>query len=184
MAVEINQASKQSMLKLAEISILLSSYNDIFSAFDPSEYSERALSDDFIIQAKNFSKSKDGNKMSLKLLLPASSRKEQDEKVIIHRLHSHFKEAYQQVASDVMKTKSKGIIFSVIGIILMLSASYLSFMQPQKYHIHFLLVLFEPAGWFLLWAGLDHLVYSSKESKKDLDFYLKMTKSEINFFTY
>ena len=31
------------------------------------EYSERKLSDDFIMQAKSFSKSKDGNKMSLKL---------------------------------------------------------------------------------------------------------------------
>jgi hypothetical protein len=184
MAEEINPVPKQSLLKLAEISILLSSYNDIFSAFDPSEYSERALSDDFIIQAKNFSKSKDGNKMSLKLLLPASARNEQDEKLIIKRLHSHFKDAYQQVYSDVKKTNRKGIILTVIGIALMLTASYLSFMQPAKYHIHFLLVLFEPAGWFLLWAGLDHLLYSSKETKKDLDFYLKMTKSEIKFFTY
>ncbi len=181
---EVNPDSKQSMLKLADISVLLSSYNDIFSAFDPSEYSERTLSDDFIIQAKNFSKSKDGNKMSLKLLLPASARNEQDEKVIIRRLHSHFKDAYHQVASEVKKTKKKGIILTVIGIVLMLTASYLSFMQPEKYHVHFLIVLFEPAGWFLLWAGLDHLVYQSKSTKKDFDFFLKMTKSEIKFFTY
>ncbi len=52
---EVNLDSKQSMLKLTEISILLNSYNDIFSAFDPSEYSERNLSDDFIIQAKKYS---------------------------------------------------------------------------------------------------------------------------------
>ena len=181
---EINPASKQSMLKLAEISVLLSSYNDIFSAFDPSEYSERALSDDFIIQAKNISKSKDGKKMSLKLLLPVSARNEQDEKVIIQRLQSHFKDAYQQVHSDVRIANRKGIILTVIGIALMLTASYLSFMQPAKYHIHFLLVLFEPAGWFLLWAGLDHWVYQSKSMKKDFDFYYKMAKSEIKFYTY
>ena len=182
--IEINSVSKQSLVKLSEISILLNSYNDIFSAFDPSEYSERTLSDDFIVQAKNFSKTKDGNKMSLKLLLPASARNEQDEKIIIKRLHFHFKDAYQQVANEVNKTKRKGIILSVIGIVLMLSASYLSFMKPEKYHIHFLIVVFEPAGWFLLWAGLDHLVYQSKSSKKDFNFYSKMTKSEIKFFTY
>lgn len=181
---EINPGPKQSLLKLAEISILLNSYNDIFSAFDPSEYSERTLSDDFILQAQKFSKNKDGNKMSLKLLLPASARKEQDEKVIIKRLHSHFKDAYHQVAIDVKKTKKKGIILTVIGIILMLTASYLSYMKPEKYHVHFLLVLFEPAGWFLLWAGLDHLIYQSKSTKKDFDFYSKMARSEINFFTY
>ena len=178
------KSSKQSLLKLAEISILLSSYNDIFSSFDPSEYSERTLSDDFIMQAKSFSKSKDGNKMSLKLLLPAVARNEKDEIIIIKRLHSHFKDAHQQVASDVRQTKKKGIILTMIGVGLMVTASYLSYMKREEYHFHFLIVILEPAGWFLLWTGLDHLVYSSKERKKDLEFYSKMTKSEIEFFTY
>lgn len=181
---EINHASKYDMLKLAEVSILLSSYNDIFSAFDPSAYYERILSDDFLIQANKFSKTKEGNKMTLKLLLPESARNKEDELIIIKRLHSHFKEAYQHVISEVKKTKRKGILFTGIGIILMLTASYLSFMQPEEYHIHFLLVLFEPAGWFLLWVGLDELVYSSKERKTDLDFNSKMAKSEIVFFTF
>ena len=184
MTEELNPVPKQSLLKLAEISILLNSYNDIFSAFDPSEYSTRTLSDDFIIQVKSISKSKDGPKLSLNLLLPASARNELEEKVIGKRLHSHFKDAYHQVASEVKKTKWKGILLTAIGIVLMLTASYLSYMQPQKYHVHFLLVLFEPAGWFLLWAGLDHLVYQSKITKKDFDFFSKMTKSEIKFFTY
>jgi hypothetical protein len=181
---EIKPVQKQSLLKLAEISILLDSYNDIFSDFDPSPYSERTLSDDFIFQAKKFIKDKTANKMSLKLLLPASVRNEQDEKVIIKRLHSHFKDAYQQVESDVKKINRKGILLIVIGIALMITASYLSFMKAEKYHVHFLLVLFEPAGWFLLWAGLDHLVYLSKNTKKDFDFYSKMSKAEIKFLTY
>ena len=50
--------------------------------------------------------------------------------------------------------------------------------------MHLLLVLFEPAGWFMLWVGLDHLVYASKDKKKELAFYSKMIKSEINFFTH
>lgn len=181
---EINQVPKQSLLKLAEISILLNSYNDIFSDFDPSPYSERALSDDFIIQAKKFVKDKAGNKMSLKLLLPASVRNEQDEKVIIKRLHAHFKEAYRQIGSEVKKLNRRGLIFIIAGILFMVVASYLSFIKPEKYPIHFLLVLFEPAGWFLLWNGLDHLIFFSKTTKKDFDFYSKMAKAEIKFLTY
>jgi hypothetical protein len=107
---EIKPVPKQFLLKLAEISILLDSYNDIFSDFDPSPYSERILSDDFIAQVKKFSKDKDGHNMSLKLLLPASSRNEQDEKVIVKRLHAHFKDAYEQVENDVRKTNRKGIL--------------------------------------------------------------------------
>ncbi len=181
---EITSVPKQSLLNLAEISILLSSYNDIFSAFDPGAYSERILSDDFIIQAAKFSKNKTGKKMSLKLLLPEKVRNENDEKIIIKRLHAHFRDAFQQINKDVKKSNYKGVLLTAIGITLMVTASYLSFMKPEQYHIHFLLVLFEPAGWFLLWAGLDHLVYTRKETKRELDFNLKMTKSEIKFFTY
>lgn len=183
-AQEIHSVSQQSLLKPAEVSILLESYDEIFSHFDPSSYSERTLSDDFIIQAQRISKNKDGAKMSLRLLLPGSARNEEDEMVIIKRLYSHFKEAHQQVTNDVRKTNRKGILMTGIGTFLMVTASYLSFMKPEKYHLHFLIVLFEPAGWFLLWAGLDHLVYLSKSKKSDFDFYSKMVKSKIGFLTY
>jgi hypothetical protein len=178
------EESKQLLHGPSVISILLDSYADIFSDFDPSAYSERILSDDFIIQAKNMSKHKKGNKMSLRLLLPKNMRNEQDEKIIIKRLHSYFKSVHQALQSEVRKANTKGFILALIGIIVMIAASYISFMKPEQYHVHFVLVLFEPAGWFLLWTGLDHLVHSSKEPKKDLAFYLRMTKSEINFFTH
>ena len=44
---KISTVPKQALLELAEISILLDSYDDIFSDFDPSPYSERTLSDDY-----------------------------------------------------------------------------------------------------------------------------------------
>lgn len=180
---DINPVSQQSLLKLAEVSILLDSYDDIFSDFDPSAYSERTLSDDFIL-AKKFSKNKIGNKISLRLLLSANKRNEQEEKVIIKRLHSYFKGVHEQLETEVRKTNTRGWILTLIGIAVMIAASYISFMKPEKYPVHLLLVLFEPAGWFLLWAGLDHLANSSKETKKDIDFCAKMIKSKINFLTY
>ena len=36
--------------KEGNVSLVLESYNDIFSDFDPRNYSERALSDDFLIE--------------------------------------------------------------------------------------------------------------------------------------
>ena len=181
---DINSVPQQSLPKYAEVSILLDSYDDIFSDFDPSAYSERTLSDDFIIQAKKFSRNKIGNKISLRLLLSANKRNEQEEKVIIKRLHSYFKGVHEQLETEVRKTNTRGWILTLIGIAVMIAASYISFMKPEKYPVHLLLVLFEPAGWFLLWAGLDHLANSSKETKKDIDFYAKIIKSEINFLTY
>ena len=64
----------------------------------------------------------------------------------------------------------------------MIIASHLSFIKSERYAMHLLLVLFEPAGWFMLWVGLDHLVYASKkETKKDLAFYSIMKESAISF---
>ena len=181
---QVSDESKQSLLKLAEISILLDSYDSIFSDFDPSPYSERTLSDDFITQSKKISINKSGKKITLNLLLPKNKRNDVDEKIIIKRLHTYFKSVHQELTHEVKKINRRGLYLTVTGIILMMAASYISYLNTQKFHIHLLLVLFEPAGWFLLWAGLDHLVYSSKETKKDLSFYSKMTKSEIKFLTY
>ncbi len=171
-------------MKLAEINIQINSYNDIFSDFDPSAYPERTLSDDFILQAKEISKNKGGTHMLLRLLLPANQRHTPDEKLILKRLYTYFKSVHQQLKSEARKTTTRGLILILIGTITMIAASYISFIKPDKYHVHLLLVLFEPAGWFMLWVGLDHLVYSSKETKKELDFYYRMAKCEINFFTH
>ena len=181
---QVSDESKQSLLKLAEISILLDSYDSIFSDFDPSPYSERTLSDDFIIQSKKLSRNKSGKRISLNLLLSKNKRNDVNEKIIIKRLHTYFKSVHQELTQEVKKINKRGFYLTVTGIILMMAASYISYLNTQKFHIHLMLVLFEPAGWFLLWAGLDHLVYSSKETKKDLSFYSKMTKSEIEFITY
>lgn len=183
-ADKITSIPKQSLLNLSEISIQLNSYDDIFSDFDPNAYVERTLSDDFIIQAKKISKNKIGKNMVLSFLLPENKRNEHEEKVIVKRLHSYFKNVQEHLEYEIRKTYVRGLIFSLIGITLMIAASYISFTMPQRFHWHVLLVLFEPAGWFLLWVGLDLLVYSSKETKMELGFYSKMARSNIKFYTH
>ena len=170
--------------KQGEINILLNSYNDIFSHFDPSPYTERILSDDFIMTVKNVSKNKTGINVILRLNLPVDARDEQKEKKIATRLHNYFGNVYQQLRSEIRKKNNKGLLITFIGVIIMTIASYISFIKPEKYSVHLLLVLFEPAGWFLVWVGLDYLVYASKETKKELVFYTKMKTAEIIFFTH
>lgn len=179
----INTLSKHSIPQLAKINILLSSYDYIFSDFDPSAYAERTLSDDFITQAKNISKNKPETKILVTLLLPANRRNDEEEKVIIERLYSYFKTMHIQLVANVRKVRKRGVLLALVGTITMIVASYMSFIKPEKYPAHLVIVLFEPAGWFLLWMGLDHLVNTSKETKEELNFFSKMIKSEIKFST-
>ena len=186
---EINQEHSDSiaprpLLELAEISVLLDSYDDIFSDFDPSDYTERTLSDDFLNQVRKLSRNKAGKKASLKLLIPKVKSNVTLEKTITKRLHSYFKEEYQLLSVEIKKADRRDYLLSALGILMMVIASYISYMQPEKYHLHFLVVLFEPGGWFLLWSGLDRLIYSSKGSRKELGFFSKMIKSDVKFIAY
>ena len=167
----------------SQINILLDSYDDIFSDFDSNTYSEKTLSDDFISQAKKISKNKTAEVLSLRFFIPLSQRNFENEKIIIKRLIGYFAHMHQQLKTDIKKTYLKGWLLVAIGITLMVAASYLSFIKAQLYIIHLLLVLFEPAGWFLLWAGLDDIVYNSKDYKKEISFYSKMINSKIDFLT-
>ena len=178
---DINHPQNKISPDIFEISIWLDCYDDIFSSFDSRPLSERTVSDDFLTEVRKVCEEKSRNKIHLKLAMPENLRNEDDEKVIIKRLHLYFRNNYSLVANEIKQNNKKGIYFILIGIILMLFASYISFQNPVKFYIHTLLILFEPAGWFFLWSGLDHLVYFSKNKKSDQLYFHKMAEAIIRF---
>ncbi len=54
--------AQKELLNKARLSIWLDIYDDIFSDFDSRPFHERALSDDFIHEAKKMAKEKPGDK--------------------------------------------------------------------------------------------------------------------------
>src|SRR4051812_46940136 len=87
----MNYDENKELLRKAELSIWLDTYDDIFSDFDPRPYSERALSDDFINEARKMVREKPTGTIELKLLMPSELRNNETENIIINSLHSHFK---------------------------------------------------------------------------------------------
>ncbi len=73
---------KETLLKASEISIILDTYDDIFSDFDPRPYSERALSDDFLIEANKASRDKASGQIELIFLIPQKMRNIESENLI------------------------------------------------------------------------------------------------------
>lgn len=167
-----------------EINIWLDSYDEMFSDFDPSPYSKRTVSDDFISQVRKVVKGRYQKKMTLQLLLPESARNTQDEQVISERLQNYFKINNEQLLAEKREANRKGFVLTILGTLLMLIAGYISFLKSGSFYAHVLLILFEPAGWFMLWMGLDYLVNYSGTKRKELDFYTHMTRTEIKFGTY
>src|SRR3989344_4684151 len=115
----------QKILEMSEISLWLDNYDDIFSDFDPRPYSLRSLSDDFLLEAKKASRDKDANRLELRFLISIEHRDQKVEAIIKKRLRDHFTKHSNQLERDMTKVRNQSIVSLLLGVMLMLVASYL-----------------------------------------------------------
>ncbi len=173
------------LLNKSEISLWLDDYNDIFSDFDPRPYAHRALSQDLLDEAKRATREAPSG-IELRFLIPNTQRNLQHEFMIKKRLREHFKKHAAQLDDDYRQMRKKGVILTVIGMLLLTAATFMYMNNGNHWWNAFLVVLFEPAGWFTIWIGLEKAfaVYESKEHKFNRQFYQKMAKAEFKFEGY
>src|SRR3989344_4468624 len=88
--MEIKEELLAEELKKANISLILESYQDIFSDFDPRPFAEKSLSDDFLLECRRAAREKDDKSMEIILSLPRTKRNLNDEFKIKRRLKEHF----------------------------------------------------------------------------------------------
>lgn len=169
-----------------EIVFRLNNYDTIYSDFDPRHYSQRALSSNFLAEAKRASRDKDFGKLKLKLFIPKKKRNRHTESAIHTRLKEHFNKHYNRIKKEKSEIMKNGFIFILIGIFTMLVTTWILFSKgPNSPFINnFFIILLEPAGWFLFWEGLDLLIFEADKNDLDLFFYKKMTKCNIEFLSY
>jgi len=177
----------QSVLQ-GNISLVLDSYDAIFSDFDPRPYAERMISNDFLTECKRAVHDKHGLDQ-LRLLIPSHMRKPTEEINIKRRLKEYFRKHLLEEEKEIKAIKSEGIRWLIIGsVILVLSTilyeykslAYVGF----KFLVDFFFVISQPAGWFTFWEGLGKIFIVSKEHTPNHEFYKKMQNTEIYFFNY
>jgi len=164
-----------------EISLKLEHYDDIFSDFDMRDYSKRALSVDFVDEARRASLDKNGSGMELSLCVPEGSRSAEHEATIKDRLAGHFEKHHGILRKDKRRTLYQGFLMIALGVIAMVLATFiLSGSAEGDLLKSFFVVFLEPAAWFLLWEGSDLILFSSREINPELNFYKKMLASREN----
>ena len=167
----------------AEIYLKLEQYSDIFSDFDIRSYRERALSIDFIEEIKRAASDKDEGGIELMLHIPEKKRDEAEEEVIKERLAAHFKRHYHLLSEEKRRVMRLGVSMVVMGIIFMVAATFIVFKDPtENLWLSFLVVFLEPAAWFLLWEGMDQIIFNSKNKSPELNFYRKMSNSHKRIY--
>lgn len=172
----------KNLLEKSSISLLLDSYDAIFSDFDPRPYSERAISDDFLLEAKKAAREVKPGVLELRFLIPKHLHNTHEDAMIRERLHHYFKKHESILEAEVKGVIRKGILLVCFGLFAMFLSSLIAhYVQQQSLFYDFLRVLFEPVGWFTVWYGLDQVFYISKQQRPELDFYRKMAHAEIYF---
>src|ERR1035437_403037 len=179
--METNEEKNKQLDFSRNISIWIDKYDDIFSDFDPRPFSERNVSDDFLNELRKVSREDNFHINELRLLVPEKNRNQESENIISKHLHAFFRKNVHAWQEKVTKLRAQGVLFVIISVFLLMGASYISSLKSGNIILHVLLVLLEPAGWFLIWRGLDNLIGSSREETPELDFYNKIVKSKIVF---
>lgn len=161
-----------------EIFIRLDHYDDIFSDFDLRPYARRSLSVDFLSEMKRATQDKHYDGVDLVLHVPHAHRSEATEATIKERLAAHFHKHHLMLKADKRSIVRRGAVMIGLGVVCMVAATLVVFQNPEHSLFQsFLLVFLEPAAWFLLWEGMDIVLFHSKEITPELNFYRKMASA-------
>ena len=176
--------AKLRLPKIAEISVWLDGYDDLFSDFDPRPHEERAVSEDFLREARTFSKEKAAGNFELILLIPHKLQNVEQETVIIKRLHEFFSSNHDQAHRAINANRRGGAGLAALSLVLLFCAAWLRSIQTDLWLVNFILVVLEPAGWFTIWTGMERLFFVPERLRSDLEFYGKMATCMISFIPY
>jgi hypothetical protein len=160
------------------ISLSLNSYSYLFSDFDPRDYSQKILSEDFIDECRRAVRESEG-RVELILLCPKQKRNIKDEVKIKRRLREYFFYNLKNEYKNRRKMKFEGLFWFLIGSVVMVLATLLA--GKTNFFLRFLEIMAIPAGWFLFWEGLDKVLITSRERLPDYEFYKKMSEASIIF---
>jgi hypothetical protein len=182
-APAVTEVQKEALLAKSQVSLWIDTYDDIFSDFDPRPYAQRALSDDFLAEAKKVVRERTEGTLELNFLVPAAVRDSDHETTIRTRLRGHFRRQAARLWQAKRGLTWQGIALALVGFVLMTAATLLEHQPPALWRTS-LTVLLEPAAWFAIWSGFDQVFYGGREIAADHEFYTRMARTEVAFESY
>ena len=185
MAKEVlSSEAKKEILDESEISLVLDTYDDIFSDFDPRHFSTRALSQDFLLEAKRASRDKDGG-IELRFLIPVGERNVMHESLIKQRLKEHFVKHNLNLLNDIRNFRKKaGLLIAVGACLGLIDVGLVNFINMGDLAKSAVEIILQPASWFNIWVGIEHLMFLPDNMAEEEKFYRKMAHAHISFAPY
>lgn len=170
---------------MAELSLWLDSYDDIYSDFDARTLLKRRVSEDFIHELEMAYKRKEENTDLLLLQVPASLSNGTDEKLITERLKSYFNREYDLGLQILKRNTKRNIFFFCISILIMSLNIIISLCAVNTRDVlSQVRILLEPAGWFFFWNSLEYFFYRRQAEVYKTRFWNTVAGWKILFKSY
>lgn len=183
MALEKVVEEKKPSSILSLIHMGLDSYDDIFSDFDPSPYSERLLSEDFILEARRRYAEKKGGGLELRFSLPAKLRSAKTEALIKRRLREYFHAKVRDEEAEIAKSRMRGAVYFAAGFAVLLFVAAAPRIEAISGIAHFIDILLVPVGWFGMFDGVELMVEAPRRFEKEIGFNRKLANASYTFFS-
>jgi len=162
------------------IHIRLNSYDEMFSHFDDSPYSERALSDDFLKEiGKRYAETKKGT-FEVRCTVPAAGRNPNTESLIKRRLRQYFRFRLDDIEKESRQTRKKGFIRLAAGIFLMFIEFLLS---TADMPLRFLSIIAAAGGWYAIFTGFEYTFDEPPEVREKRKFYTRFAECRYIFLS-
>lgn len=174
--------AEQRAQDLREIAVVIDTWDDIFSDFDPRPLSDRILSGDFVDELKKRYKESKGGNLAITIYAPVTLKNSESERMVTNRLRKNFRYKFLQKKKVIRLIRMRGIIFVIIGICslgFLTLATYYKFLNELKLQI--ISIILMPLGWFGIWEGLSKLIDTSPVVIQDEKLFQKLSKAAYHF---
>jgi len=173
---------EQRVKDLKEIAVVIDTWDDIFSDFDPRPLNKRTVSGDFIEELKKRYRETRKGSFIISICAPEALRSPESERMVTQRLKKHFYFRFLQKKKNLIRRRIRGAIFVCIGV------SSLSFLTLATYFkflssiaIDIIGIILMPLGWFGFWEGLSKLIDTSPAFIQEEKLFEKLSKATYQF---
>lgn len=166
------------------VNIALDTYDDIFSDFDPSPYSTRLLSDDFLKELQKKYTERQRGEFEVRFTVPAAQRNPKTEALIKKRIKNYFEQILKNTEYEMQKKKKKGIVYILVGFLLLAGQMYLStFYDGGNYFVRLIEIILVPAGWYGMFEGIANFLETPASLENQYKFYTKLKNANYIFLS-
>lgn len=174
--------SEMGKRKQYELGFWLDSYGDLFSDFDPRQYSKRQLSDDFLHELKLRYKEASKGGLEVRFYVPKKLRDSKIETSAKKKMKDYFAGELNQVKQKIYDRKKSGLLYLAIGVLILTINGIFAWDYPEDRFLQFIGFILAPAGWFSTWTSFERFFVESYDDKQKQEFLSRMAKCDFIFF--